>query len=74
MSELPFQECDVRYRVTKDDLEAYRTGKFDDIPDEAVVVATPNADGGIVIYSRYKDQWMANPWGVRHMIRALLDR
>lgn len=47
--------------------------KFEDLADAYAVVETPEADSGIIVYAKYNGEWEANPWGLRPLIKHLLD-
>lgn len=53
--------------------DSYNRGEFEDIAEAYRVVANPRAMSGIVVYSKYRDEWQANVGSMRPLIRHLLD-
>lgn len=47
--------------------------RMEDCPNEYRVVSVPGANAGIVIYARYGDRWVVNPWNTRHLVVALMN-
>lgn len=45
---------------------------MEDIADEYVVIEREAAVGGIIVYARYRGEWIANPWNLRHLLRRVL--
>lgn len=45
-----------------------------DLAQAFAVVAEPKANGGILVYAKYRDVWEVNPWSTRFLIRELLER
>jgi len=50
-----------------------REARFQDMADEYAVVSEPEANGGIIVYAKYKGEWFVNPWSTRFLIRVLLQ-
>lgn len=46
---------------------------FQDMAKEYAIVLEPQANAGIIVYAKYKDEWNSNPWSTRFLIRVLLE-
>jgi hypothetical protein len=45
---------------------------YDDLPTAYRVNVNTSAAGGIIVYAKYGNEWIANPWNNRTIIRQLL--
>lgn len=45
----------------------------DDNPKAYRVVKNEKAQGGVIIYGKYRDEWQANPWNTRTLVKHFLD-
>ena len=44
-----------------------------DAPEAYAIVEDEKANAGIIVYAKYKNEWLANPWSTRFLIKWLLD-
>lgn len=44
-----------------------------DMASEYAVISDPQANGGLIVYAKYRGEWSANPWSTRFLIRVLLE-
>ena len=47
---------------------------YQDMAKEYAVVSDPEANAGIIVYAKYHNEWSANPWSTRFLIRDLLEK
>jgi hypothetical protein len=45
----------------------------EDVAEEYVIELNPEAQSGIILWGRYHENWIANPWTARPVIRRLLS-
>lgn len=45
-----------------------------DMAEEYMIEANPKANGGIVIYGKYRGEWVVNPYSTRFLVCALLKK
>jgi len=53
--------------------EDYIRTDFEDVAEAYRVVANERAMSGIVVFSKYRDEWKANVGSMRPLIKHLLD-
>jgi hypothetical protein len=44
-----------------------------DMASEYAIVADLQANGGLIVYAKYHNEWLANPFSTRFLIRVLLE-
>ena len=62
------------HHVTDEDYYKRAVSDFWNTPKEIAIFRCDKAEGGVVVFSRYGDEWDVDSWSSRHVYRVLLEK